>query len=39
MLVVGTVRNGAVTFAHPEDAARNNIVHRKRVVDGTGLGL
>jgi len=34
MLVVGTVRNGAVTFAHPEDAARNNIVQRKRVAGG-----
>lgn len=26
--------HGAVTFAHPEDAARNNIVHRKRIADG-----
>lgn len=33
MLVVGTVKNGAVTFAHAEDAARNNIVQRKRTTE------
>lgn len=30
MLVMGKVRNGAVTFAHPEDARRNLIVQRKK---------
>ena len=29
MLYLGTVRNGAVTFANPEDARRNLIVQRK----------
>ena len=29
MLVMGVVRNGAVTFAHPEDAKRNLFVQRK----------
>ncbi|WP_444813453.1 ABC transporter substrate-binding protein [Variovorax gracilis] len=33
MLVVGTVKNGKVTFAHPEDALRNNVVQRKRIAD------
>ncbi|WP_444814706.1 ABC transporter substrate-binding protein [Variovorax flavidus] len=33
MLVVGTVKNGRVTFAHPEDAVRNNVVQRKRIAD------
>ena len=30
MLVMGQVRNGAVTFAYPEDARRNLTVQRKR---------
>jgi branched-chain amino acid transport system substrate-binding protein len=30
MLVMGQVRNGAVTFAYPEDARRNLIVQRKQ---------
>lgn len=30
MLVVGLVKNGQVTFAHPEDAARNSFVQRKQ---------
>lgn len=30
LLVMGQVRNGAVTFAYPEDARRNLIVQRKR---------
>ena len=29
MLVVGTVKNGGVTFARAEDASRNAIVQRK----------
>ncbi|MDM0047801.1 ABC transporter substrate-binding protein [Variovorax sp. J22R115] len=33
MLVVGTVKNGLVTFAHPEDAMRNHVVQRKRIAD------
>jgi branched-chain amino acid transport system substrate-binding protein len=33
MLVVGSVKNGAATFAHAEDAARNNIVQRKRITE------
>ena len=34
MLVVGTVKNGQVTFAHPEDASRNRIVQRKQAAGG-----
>ncbi|MEY4711586.1 MAG: hypothetical protein RIS88_1036 [Pseudomonadota bacterium] len=30
LLVMGQVKNGAVTFAYPEDARRNLIVQRKR---------
>ncbi len=30
MLVMGEVRNGAVTFAYPEDAKRNLMVQRKK---------
>ncbi len=30
MLVMGMVKNGAVTFAHPEDAKRNLFVQRKQ---------
>jgi branched-chain amino acid transport system substrate-binding protein len=30
MLVMGRVRNGAVTFAYPEDAKRNLTVQRKQ---------
>lgn len=30
VLVMGQVKNGAVTFAYPEDAKRNLIVQRKR---------
>lgn len=30
MLVMGKVRNGAVTFAYPEDAKRNLLVQRKK---------
>jgi len=30
MLVMGKVRNGAVTFAYPEDAKRNLFVQRKK---------
>lgn len=30
MLVMGTVRNGSVTFAYPEDAKRNLFVQRKQ---------
>lgn len=30
MLTVGVIRNGAVTFAHPEDAKRNIFVQRKQ---------
>lgn len=30
MLVMGKVRNGAVTFAYPEDARRNLVVQRKK---------
>lgn len=30
MLVMGKVRNGAVTFAYPEDARRNLLVQRKK---------
>ncbi|MFC7434182.1 ABC transporter substrate-binding protein [Hydrogenophaga bisanensis] len=30
MLVMGKVRNGAITFAYPEDAKRNLIVQRKK---------
>ena len=30
MLVMGTVKNGAVTFAYPEDAKRNLFVQRKQ---------
>ena len=30
MLVMGLVKNGAVTFAHPEDAKRNLFVQRKK---------
>ena len=30
MLVMGKVRNGAVTFANPEDAKRNLFVQRKQ---------
>ncbi|HSS40786.1 MAG TPA: ABC transporter substrate-binding protein, partial [Polyangia bacterium] len=34
MLVVGTVKNGQVTFAHAEDATRNRIVQRKQAAGG-----
>lgn len=30
MLVIGMVKNGAITFAYPEDARRNLIVQRKK---------
>ncbi|HAJ14174.1 MAG TPA: ABC transporter substrate-binding protein [Comamonadaceae bacterium] len=30
MLVIGMVKNGAITFAYPEDAKRNLIIHRKQ---------
>ncbi len=30
MLVMGLVKNGAITFAHPEDAKRNLFVQRKQ---------
>ena len=30
MLVIGAVKNGAITFAYPEDAKRNLIVQRKQ---------
>ena len=30
MLVMGQVKNGAITFAYPEDAKRNLFVQRKR---------
>ena len=30
MLVMGVVKNGAVTFAYPEDAKRNLFVQRKQ---------
>jgi branched-chain amino acid transport system substrate-binding protein len=30
MLVIGMVKNGAVTFADPEDAKRNLFVQRKK---------
>lgn len=30
MLVIGTVKNGAITFAYPEDAKRNLFVQRKQ---------
>lgn len=30
MLIIGQVKNGAVTFAYPEDAKRNLIVQRKQ---------
>jgi branched-chain amino acid transport system substrate-binding protein len=30
MLVMGKVRNGAVTFAYPEDAKRNLVIQRKK---------
>lgn len=30
MLVIGQVKNGAITFAYPEDAKRNLIVQRKQ---------
>ena len=30
MLVMGKVKNGAVTFAYPEDARRNLVVQRKK---------
>ena len=30
MLVVGVVKNGAITFAYPEDAKRNLIIQRKQ---------
>lgn len=30
MLVLGQVKNGAVTFAYPEDAKRNLFVQRKQ---------
>jgi len=30
MLVMGMVKNGAVTFAYPEDAKRNLFVQRKQ---------
>lgn len=30
MLVVGIVKNGVVTFAHPQDAKRNTFVQRKQ---------
>jgi hypothetical protein len=33
MLVVGTVKNGLVTFARPEDSMRNHVVQRKRIAD------
>ena len=29
MLYLGLVKNGTVTFAHPEDAKRNLVVQRK----------
>ena len=30
MLVLGVVKNSAITFANPEDAKRSIIVQRKR---------
>ena len=30
MLVMGMVKNGAITFAYPEDAKRNLFVQRKQ---------
>lgn len=30
MLVIGAVKNGAITFAYPEDAKRNLIIQRKQ---------
>jgi len=30
MLVMGMVKNGAITFAYPEDAKRNLIIQRKQ---------
>ncbi len=30
MLVIGVVKNGAITFAYPEDAKRNLIIQRKQ---------
>jgi len=30
MLVMGMVKNGAVTFAYPQDRTRNLFVKRKR---------
>lgn len=30
MLVMGQVKNGAITFAYPEDAKRNLIIQRKQ---------
>ncbi|AOG22535.1 receptor ligand binding region family protein [Acidovorax sp. RAC01] len=30
MLVIGTVKNGAITFAYPEDAKRNLFIQRKQ---------
>ena len=30
MLVIGMVKNGAITFAYPEDAKRNLIIQRKQ---------
>ena len=30
MLVMGLVKNGAITFAYPEDAKRNLFVQRKQ---------
>lgn len=30
MLVIGQVKNGAITFAYPEDAKRNLFVQRKQ---------
>ncbi|MCY1379890.1 hypothetical protein D9M69_676530 [compost metagenome] len=30
MLVMGKVRNGAITFAYPEDARRNLFMQRKQ---------
>jgi branched-chain amino acid transport system substrate-binding protein len=30
MMVMGQVKNGAVTFAYPEDAKRNLFVQRKK---------
>ena len=30
MLIIGQVKNGAITFAYPEDAKRNLIIQRKQ---------